>query len=125
MDLLKAAARRVIQGLGRRQVSLSQACTAEVLALTYENGVEKTGTSQSLVEQPLQPDAEREHRHQRGHAHADAQRGKRVTQAGFAQIAAGKFHQVVEFHLAAPILFLVSPRSLPSPRDRKSTRLNS
>jgi hypothetical protein len=46
----------------------------------------------------LQADPQGEHRHKRGDADSNAQRGEGISQHGFAQVARGEINQILDFH---------------------------
>ena len=89
-----------------------------------DNGIEQPGLHQATGGELLQSDAQREHGDERSHTHGNANRGERISQHRFAQVAHREFGQVRKLHrrsslvspAAAKAGFASSLTSLPSAR---------
>ena len=88
------------RGIRRRRLSWP----TKIALRCNEYGVEQAGTREALRGQGLQPDTQRQHRHQGSYTDGNAKRGERIPKHSFAQIANGEFAQVSCFQRCAPSL---------------------
>src|SRR5581483_3840456 len=93
---------------------------SEVLLLIHDDGVEESGLREAAAGEFLQSHAQRQHSDERCYADGNAERGERIAQDGFAEVAGGEFERVIGLHRWA-----TSRASLPSARWMERCALRS